>query len=123
VQGRSLRLIVGPIGQSGANARRGTRVRPKVVGMDQWFLPDPNGISGAYIYPGGDVTWDFGWPDVTFGPAILAVAMPGSLVSSGGDVVTASNGFYQDNTAHTHYTTRLTSTNGGGYRLLISRLR
>ena len=41
--------------------------------MNQWFLPDPNGFNGAYIYPGGDVTWDFGWGDVTFAPAILAV--------------------------------------------------
>ncbi len=111
------------MGQPGAKRRRRGEANRMVVGMDQWFLPDPQGINGAYIYPGGDVTWDFGWGDVTFGPAILAVAMPGSLVTAGGDVTTVSNGFYQDNTAHTHYTTRLTSTNGGGYRLLVSRLR
>lgn len=91
--------------------------------MNQWFLPDPNGINGAYIYPGGDVTWDFGWPDVTFVPAIVAVAMPTSIVTAGGGVTTVSNGFYQDENAATHYTTRLTSVDGGGYRLLISQLR
>ncbi|HTI25821.1 MAG TPA: hypothetical protein VL652_32835 [Kutzneria sp.] len=91
--------------------------------MNQWFLPDPNGFNGAYIYPGGDVTWDFGWGDVTFAPAILAVAMPPSVVSAGGDVTTVSNGFYQDGNGGKHYTTRLTSRNGCGYRLLISQLR
>ena len=91
--------------------------------MDQWFLPDPQGINGAYIYPGGDITWDFSWSDPTFGPAIVAVAMPPSIVTAGGDVTTVSNGFYQDNNGIKHYTTRLTSNSGCGYRLLITRLR
>ncbi|GAB3276212.1 hypothetical protein GCM10027449_15380 [Sinomonas notoginsengisoli] len=91
--------------------------------MNQWFLPDPNGINGAYIYPGKTVGWDFGWPDPAFGPAILAVAMPPSIVTAGGDVTTVSNGFYQDRDGLKHYTTTLSSAGGCGYRLLISQLR
>lgn len=91
--------------------------------MNQWFLPDPNGINGAYIYPGQTFRWDFSWPDKTFGPAILAVAMPPSVVTAGGDVTTVNNGFYQDQNGGTHYTTTLTSAGGCGYRLLVSQLR
>jgi hypothetical protein len=94
-----------------------------VVGMDQWFLPDPNGVANATIYWNGDVTWDFGWPDRHFAPAILAVAMPSSILEAGGDITTVSNGYYQDSDGGHHYTTRLTSRDGCGYRLLISQLR
>jgi len=91
--------------------------------MQQWFLPDPNGINGAYIYPGQTIPWDFAWNDPTFGPAILAVAMPTSLVTEGdSDVTTVSNGFHLDGQGLNHYTTVLSSVNGAGYRLLISRL-
>ena len=91
--------------------------------MKQWFLPDPNGINGAYIYPGKQVLWDFSWSDPTYGPAILAIAMPSSIVTVGGDVTTLSNGFYADRQGINHYTTRLSSVDGGSYRLLITELR
>jgi hypothetical protein len=91
--------------------------------MQQWFLPDPNGIKGAYIYQGQTIPWDFSWSDPTFAPAIIAVAMPTSLVTDGdGDVTTVSNGFHNDEQGLNHYTTSLSSVNGAGYRLLISRL-
>lgn len=91
--------------------------------MRQWFLANPEGFGGAYIYRDKTVIWDFHWDDPTYGPVILAVAMPSSVVSIGDDVTTPSNGFYSDCEGINHYTTLLGSQGGGGYRLLITGLR
>ncbi|QOT20002.1 hypothetical protein [Paenarthrobacter sp. YJN-5] len=91
--------------------------------MNQWFLPQ-GGILANYIAPGATVRHAFWWEDRAFGPAILAVAMPPSTVTSTGGVTTLSNGFSQSRDRLTYFADlRAESSYGASYRLLITALR